>query len=284
MARRSGEAAGVMGRGSVRHTGRVDHRGGTGHRYVSDPLENAGWSRGKSVIAIFVLAVLAVLLGAGDYYFRGRNLSALTRVQVVWQPPGQTITQITAVEAEHWQAFMAARRIERVVARRESLVRARQETVAVLAPAFVEMKRRIPDYIAWFYSFPTTYRMAFTAVIAIVSKAKGDERSAERVATEAINRLLQDRFIEIVVAPEHFGPTMEAGGRNILMHAVEREQSMVEAEMKELEAFMAGQGPTGEQGRSEPHASVVVAADQLGLPVAAAAMMAAPPDAVQLIK
>lgn len=279
---------------STRPAGRLDHRAGAGHEgghaglIGSRPrrrrLDAITWGRARLIIAALVVAALAALIGGLDMALRapapGPRPDGPTLV--VWRPPGEDATRISAVDTARWRAFVASRLEERARVRRSILEAARTEMTAGLAPVFQDMRGRVKDFIGWFYFFPTTYRMAFTGVISALSREKDDERSLERVATESLNRLLQDRFIEVVVTPERYGPIVDAQAREVLRHAIEREQAAGEAEIKALSTFMAANGRATE-GERVPSGSVALSWEALGIP-ATASSMPAPPDAVAMIK
>jgi hypothetical protein len=235
----------------------------------------------------FVSVVLAGLMGGAYFLWRLPGPGAAARsVLVVWHLPGQEAAQISAVDRDRWQDFVTSRQIERVKSRQVILDQARAEMVKAVSPLFDDMKGRIKDYTNWFYFFPTTYRMAFTAVIAALSRDSSDQRSVEQVATAAINQLLQDRFLEVVVAPERFGPAVESKAREAFQHAIASELAVAEIENRTLAAFMADHGhPADGIGGAvtDQPMPVVLSWEALGLP-ASASSMAAPPDAAQLVK
>ncbi len=204
-------------------------------------------------------------------------------VVVVWRAPGQDEARMSAIDRGVWDSFIATRRRGQAGIRQTILDEARAEMTVSLAPVFDDMKARVGDYIGWFYFFPTTYRMAFTGVMAVLSRDAADGRSSEQVATEALNRLLQDRFLEVVVAPERYGPVVEAKARAVLGRAIEREQAVGVAEVAALAEFMLVHGRTTSGTAGGGKSPVALSWEALGIPAAAAAM-SAPPDPVQLIK
>ena len=281
------ETAAREQRAAAVHAGR---RGGRG-AVASRAGHGDHWSRGKLAVAAVVLALVALVaavLGALGMLWRQPALPGLDTapVLVVWRQIGQEAPTLSVVERGRWRAFVASRLGEQERGRRMFLDGAHAEMDAALAPVFAEMKGRIKDFNNWFYSFPTTYRMAFTGGLAAFGRDKGDSRSVEQVATEALNKLLQDRFLDVVVMPERFGPTVDGIARTVLQRAIVREQEVGRTENQVVAAFMAEHGrviegnpppPTG-----EPTPPVVLSWEALGIPAAAA--MAAPPDAATMIK
>jgi len=293
-----------MSRGvSVRAGGRSDHGGEPGgghHGSEGDHRRGRGkdastratlpwsdWGRGKLGITLAAGVILACLLGGAYLLWRvPARAVATASVVVVWHLPGQETAQISTVDRDQWQNFIALWQLERIKARHAILDQTRAEMIAAVHPLFDDMKARIKDYTDWFYFFPTTYRMAFTGVIAALSRGANDQRTVEQAATEAINRSLQDRFLEVVVMPERFGPAVEDRAKEALQHAIASELAVAETENRALAAFMAGHGrPADGNGGAavDQPLPVVLSWEALGLP-ATAASMAAPPDAAQLVK
>ncbi|MEI6558868.1 MAG: hypothetical protein WCO00_10720 [Rhodospirillaceae bacterium] len=236
-----------------------------------------GLRRGLPSLAV---ALLLVLFGMGVLYWRGQSVGSGAPALVVWRVPGQQTVSLSAVDPGRWRAFLSSRYAAQMTTRQAILDQARGEMAAALLPVFVAMKGRVKDYIGWFYFFPTTYRMAFTSVIAVLTRDAGDSRAAEQVATESLNRLLQDRFLEVVVVPEKFGPSVEAAARAVQARAIERAEAAAAGEIAALSGFMTEHGKPAAAGSAQP---VVVSWEALGLPAPASAM-SAPPDAVALIK
>ena len=248
-----------------------------GHAQSPAPAWWPGVRRGLPSLGV---ALLVVIFGLGVLYWRGAVVGPGGPALVAWRAPGQEAVTLSAVDRADWQAFLASRREAQARSRRAILEQARDEMTAVLAPLFDDMKGRVKDYVGWFYFFPTTYRMAFTSVMAVLSKEAGDGRAAEQVATEALNRLLQDRFLEVVVVPEKFGPAVDARVRAVQKHAIERAGTAAAGETAALSSFMAEHGRPATAAPTQP---VVISWEALSLPAPASAMPA-PPDAVALIK
>ncbi len=307
VAHRSEHARAWAGRGGVRTMARADQgddpgvgqgHGDGGARPVSSEGSRPGWSdrgvptggRGKlGLAALVVVVVLAAILGLTQRWGRvpGPETATAQSVQVVWHQSGQEAAKVTVVDRAAWQDFVASRQVEHVKSRQAVLDQTRAEMVAAVRPLFDDMKGRIKDYTGWFYFFPTTYRMAFTAGIAALSRDATDQHSAGEAATLAINQLLHDRFIEVVVVPERFGPAVEEKARAALHHAIASELADAEAENRTLEAFLAEHGRVATDANAGAGADqampVVLSWEALGHP-AAASSMAAPPDANQLLK
>ncbi len=240
----------------------------------------AWWPGVRRGLPSLAVALLLVALGAALLNWRGAVTASTNAALVVWRTPGQDAVTLSSVDRADWQAFLASRRESRAKTRHQILTQARAETLTALAPLFDEMKGRVKDYIGWFYFFPTTYRMAFTSVIAMLSKDKSDPRAIEQVATESLNRLLQDRFLEVVVVPEKFGPATEALERTVMKRAISRAEAAAAGETAALTAFMTAHGKPASAAAGQ---TVTVSWEALGLPAPASAM-SAPPDAVALIK
>ena len=281
---RAAEGRPLHERGPVRPASRLHQGVGYQSRVEAAEPAPAWWPGVRRGLPSLGVALLLVVFGMGLLYWRGPVGGAAAPELVVWRAPGQEVVTLSAVDRGEWRAFLASRHEARAKSRQAILEQVRSEMTASLAPLFDEMKGRVKDYVGWFYFFPTTYRMAFTAVMAALSKDSGDSRAVEQVATDSLNRLLQDRFLEVVVVPEKFGPAVEARARAVEAHAIERAQAEAIGEMTALSAFMAAHGHTApagaESGTGQP---VVVSWEALGLPAPASAM-AAPPDAVALIK
>ena len=244
----------------------------------------AWWPSVRRGLPSLGVALLLVVFGSALLYWRGPLLAPAGSELVVWRAPGQQTTTLSAVDRTEWQAFLASRREADARTRRAILDQSRADMKAALAPLFDDMKGRIKDYIGWFYFFPTTYRMAFTSVMSVLGKESGDSRAAEQVATDALNRLLQDRFLEVVVVTEKFGPAVEARARAVQKQAIERADAAAAEELAALSAFMAEHGKPASGGQNAGGAQpVVVSWEALGLPAPASAMPA-PPDAAALIK
>ena len=254
------------------------------------PAVPAWWPAVRRGLPSLGAALLVALVAMAILWWRGPMAGPGAQSLVVWRAPGQQAVTLSAVDRAEWQAFLASRQEARTLTRQAILDQARAETMVALAPLFDDMKGRIKDYIGWFYFFPTTYRMAFTSVIAVLSKDGADARATEQVATDSLNRLLQDRFFEVVVVPEKFGPAVEARARAVQKRAIERAEAAGADELTALAAFMAEHGkpasvaaPQSTVGQPAPVQPVVVSWEALGLPAPASAM-SAPPDAVALIK
>ncbi len=249
----------------------------------------AWWPRLRTGLPSLAVALLLAAFAVTQLYWRSPAPLAGTPTLVVWRAPGQEAVALSAVNEGEWRAFIASRREARAQTKRLILEQARSEMMAALAPVFDEIKGRVKDYVRWFYFFPTTYRMAFTSVIAVLSKDAGDGRAAEQVATDALNRLLQDRFLEVVVVPEKFGPVVDARARAVQKRAIERATSAGEREIAALSDFMAAHGqpaaspPAAGSAGMVARRPVVVSWEALSLPAPPSAM-SAPPDAVALIK
>ena len=259
------------------------------------PAVPAWWPGMRRALPSLGAALLVALFATAILWWRGPVVGPAAQSLVVWRAPGQQTVTLSAVDRAEWQAFLSSRQEARAQTRQAILDQARAETMVALAPLFDDMKGRIKDYIGWFYFFPTTYRMAFTSVIAVLSKDGADSRAAEQVATDSLNRLLQDRFFEVVVVPEKFGPAVEARARAVHKRAIERAEIAGAGELSALAAFMAEHAKPASVAAPQPSSGqpvpvqpapvqpVVVSWEALGLPAPASAM-SAPPDAVALIK
>ncbi len=295
-AHRGKEASGRVGQGAVRATGRPEIRGGSvsglgrdGAGVERPALASGikawtGTSRAKLGVALVAGLLLAALWGS-VHLWRVPGPSATGGVLVVWHMPGEEQSRIASVDRQQWLNFVASQRAARLKSREEILAKTRAEMMVAVAPLFDDMTGRLKDYANWFYFFPTTYRMAFTAVIAALSRDAGDSRGAEQVATDAINGLLRDRFIEVVVVPERFGPAVDEKAREVLQHAIANELAAAESLNRSLAAFLNeyGRSAGGDHSAAAEPLPVVLSWEALGMP-ANAASMSAPPDAVQLIK
>lgn len=249
-----------------------------------EPSAPAWWPGVRRGLPSLGVALLLAAFGLGLLYWRGPAAGPAAPTLVVWRVPGQAAVTLSAVDRGEWQAFLSSRRAAELRARQTILDQAKAEMTAALKPLFDDMKGRVKDYIGWFYFFPTTYRMAFTSVIAVLTKSGDDGRAAEQVATESLNRLLQDRFLEVVVVPEKFGPAVEARARAVQKRAIERADAAAAEEMTALTAFMAEHGkPAAGTQAATPTLPVVISWEALGVPAPASAMPS-PPDAVALIK
>jgi len=203
---------------------------------------------------------------------------------VIWRPPGDPAGAVraTVVPRGEWLAFVDSRRQQRAQTRAAIVAAARDEMVQALAPAFDQMRARIPDYLSWFYSFPTTYRMTFSVMVAVFGTDKSDPRPTTQVAGDAIDRMLQDRFLDVVVLPARFGDAVGAAATEVFQHAAAAELQAAQVEQQALVQFMAGYG----QSPARPGADglpLVLAWEALGFAPDPAAI-AAPPDAGQLVK
>ena len=282
---RTAEGRTLHERGPARPVSRLHP--GIGHQSRTEAAEPgpAWWPGVRRGLPSLGVSLLLLAFGMTLLYWRGPMGGAVAPELVVWRVPGQETVTLSAVDRGDWQAFLASRHAARAQARQAILAEAHSEMMTALAPLFEEMKGRVKDYVGWFYFFPTSYRMAFTAVGAALSKKiDGDNRAVEQRATDALNLMLQDRFLELVVIPEKFGPAVEAQARAVETHAIERAEAGAAAETAALATFMAAHGHPapagGESGTGQP---VVVSWEALRLPAPASAM-AAPPDAVALIK
>jgi hypothetical protein len=296
MAHRSEKARAWAGRGSARTLGRSDSGGGhygIGHAEGQDdvqgelvrPSSRLDWARRVGLLLGIVL--LVAVGGAVWQWWRVPGPMTGHSVVVIWHQPGQEISRISFVDRDEWQNFVASQQANHLKTRQMILDQARAEMEVGVHPLFDDMKGRIKDYTSWFYFFPTTYRMAFAAGIAALSQDANDQRSTEQAATEAINQLLQSRFVEVVVTPEHFGPAVEEKARGVLQHAIASELTAAEAQNQTLATFMGQHGHAADGGATgiggDQVTPVVLSWEALGRP-ASASSMAAPPDANQLMK
>ncbi len=244
------------------------------------PPPPAWWPGVRRGLPSLAVALLLVAFGSALLNWRDATVPTTNSTLIVWKAPGQDQVTLSSVDRGKWQAFLASRREARAQTRRTILAEVRTETIMALAPLFDAMKGRIKDYLSWFYFFPTSYRMAFTSVTSVLAKDKTDSRSLEQVATESLHRLLQDRFLEVVVVPENFGPATETLERAVMKRAIGRAEEAAVKERALLTAFLAEHGKPGGYSTGQP---VTVSWEELGLP-APASTMSAPPDAVALIK
>ena len=261
------------GRPPLQPAGRFSHA----EPQAAGPAWWPGMRRGLPSLGV---ALLLALFGMGLLYWRGPVAGPGTLDLVVWRAPGQAEVALSSVGHAEWQAFLASRReIERQT-HQEIVDQARTETVAALAPLFDAMRGRVKDYTSWFFFYPTVFRMLFTSVSAVLSADKSEGRSVEQVATLSLNRLLQDRFLELVVVSEKYGPVTEALERAVMKRAIGRAQEAAAKENAALTAFMTEHGkPAGNAAGQQ----VTISWEVLVMPAPAFAM-SAPPDAVALIK
>ncbi|MBI1206745.1 MAG: hypothetical protein GC191_05570 [Azospirillum sp.] len=238
----------------------------------------------------WIALALAVAVGVPAAWEFGASAPARTAtdavpdrgasVVVVWRPPDGPKLQADRVDRADWQGFVASRRDSVLASRAAIIAAARRETTEAMVPVFAGMKQRVADYVRWFYSFPTTYRMAFTAIVAMAGGDRDESRGLQDKAKFAIDQMLRDRFIDVVVVPPEFGAAVEQQLRGVLQRAIARERDAAAAEAQALATFMAAKGGAALPGDGQP---LVLAWEALGFPADGAAM-AAPPDAVTMIK
>ncbi|WP_431855401.1 hypothetical protein [Azospirillum sp.] len=204
-------------------------------------ITGAGWLVAGVVVALLGSVVVAV--GAPG-----------ERVAIVRSAPGAAPSRPVTLEAADWEAFLAASRTTRAEAARSARDAATARVKATVAEAVAAMRADIPAFLAWRFSFFTTYRLTFSALAGAFTGTS---------PAESVGAVTAERFRALVLNPDALRTRLSAAMDAVAADTIARRAALTVERAAALDRMAA------ERGLSAGSGSVMAAvseADALGLP------------------
>lgn len=193
--------------------------------------------------ALALAAAGSVALAAGEH------------VAIVRSAPGTAPSRPVTLEATDWEAFQATSRTARMEAARAARAAAVATVKASVDEAVAAMRADIPAFIAWRFSFFTTYRLAFSAVAGAFSGTS---------AADSVGAVTGERFRALVLNPDATRARLSKALDSIAADATARRSALIAERSAALDGFAVQRGQPAGAGEV---AAAVWEADALGLPM-----------------
>ncbi|CAK0743596.1 hypothetical protein CCP1ISM_170008 [Azospirillaceae bacterium] len=128
-----------------------------------------------------------------------------------------------------------------------------------LAQIIQEMDKGVEEYADWYFTWGTTHNIVYTALTAYAGAIGSLTISPRQAAAEALHKVFEDKFIELVVKPDVNQARMEAALKRI--EAAERSDfaDAVAYEIDEMRRFVRASATS--QGRLAANGSLWSSAD-----------------------
>lgn len=176
------------------------------------------------------------------------------RVAIVRSAPGAAPSRPVTLEAADWEAFLAASRAARAEAARDARDAAAATVKSTVDEAVAAMRAEIPAFIAWRFSFFTTYRLTFSAVAGVFTGTS---------PAESVGAVTAERFRALVLNPDALRTRLSAAVDAVAADTTARRAALVAARSAALDRVSAERGVSAGAGSVT---GAVSEADALGLP------------------
>ena len=214
-------------------------------RRVGSPHDRLRWSLGAVCVVGALLGAAAGTIGAAD------APSPTVRVVVGTGDGGPMEAFVSGPE---YRGFLD-RAQSRVDLRRQA-ARARVASAIdrELSAISRDMAKGVESYSDWYFTWGTTHSVVFTAARAYAGAIGSAETSPRAAAASAMNKIFEDKFIELVLRPEVTLPRLEAALQRIAASEREALRSVIAEEVGTRQRFIRESGA----GRRPGAVSMVV--------------------------
>lgn len=208
-----------------------------------------GWRAAGLAAAGVALAAAASAAPAAEAGAGGE------RVAIVRSAPGTAPSRPVTLDTADWEAFQAAGRAARMEAARAARAAAVVTVKTSVDQAVAAMRADIPAFIAWRFSFFTTYRLAFSAVAGLFSGTS---------AADSVGAVTGERFRALVLNPDALRTRLSAALDTIAADSTARRSALIAGRAAALDGLAVQRGQPAGAGEV---AAAVWEADALGLPM-----------------